>query len=369
MADPWPFQFTLPPPLPKDATPLTAEQAEQELLKQLETHRRAEKQILWDLAVLYSRTGRQEEAFARVQRVVEITETAEEKGKCHLTMGQLMEQMRHFEMAIRHYSRALFLEPADDRVWYLIHNNLGYCLNHFGRFDEAEFYCRKAIEIDPTRQNAYKNLGIALEGQGDYASAAMCYIRAVQTNASDARSLRHLESLADKHPVVSVDVPEFDMQLQACREAVAHATQACIEALEQQKRDLSPVSTDKRPSRILCLDDEPSPLQSFKCVLEPLGYEVLTTLSSTEALRIMRTEPVDLLIQDIARPDINGIELYGIMKSDERLQNIPVVVHSGFEGNRKRFLERYPEVAAVIAKPYQVDHLLEVIRKALRSSQ
>jgi len=164
MADPWPFRFSVPQPPPQNATPFTAEQAEQELLKQLETHRRAEKQILWDLAVLYSRTGRQEEALARVQRVVEIVETAEEKAKCHLIMGQLMEQMRHFEMAIRYYSQALSFEPADGCVWYLIHNNLGYCLNHFGRFDEAEFYCRKAIEIDPARQNAYKNLGIALEG-------------------------------------------------------------------------------------------------------------------------------------------------------------------------------------------------------------
>jgi tetratricopeptide (TPR) repeat protein len=109
MTDPWPFRFSLPQPPPKDATPLTAEQAEQELLKQLETRRRPEEKILWDLAVLYSRTGRQEEAFARVQRVVEIVETAEEKAGCCLAMGQLMEQMQRFEMAIRYYSRALSL--------------------------------------------------------------------------------------------------------------------------------------------------------------------------------------------------------------------------------------------------------------------
>jgi CheY-like chemotaxis protein len=271
-------------------------------------------------------------------------------------------------MAIRHYSQALSLEPAEGCVWYLIHNNLGYCLNHFGRFDEAEFYCRKAIEIDPARQNAYKNLGIALEGQEDYAGAAMCYIRAVHTNASDARSLRHLESLADKHPVVCVDVPDFDRHLQGCRYAVAQATQRCNEILEQQEKDASPVSTDKRPARILCLDDEPGPLGAYKCILEPLGYEVLTTRSSTEALRIMRTETVDLLIQDLSRPDINGIELYGIMKSDERLQHIPVVVCSGYDVNRKRFRELYPEVAPVIEKPYEIDHLLEVVRKALRSA-
>ena len=164
MSENWSFRFTLPEEPPKDGTPVTAEQAEQLLLRQLETHQRPEDQVLWDLAKLYSQTDRHAESLARVKQLVAISETPEKKARCYLGMGQLMEQTRDYEAAIRYYSEALSLEPVNDQVWYFINNNLGYSLNHFGRYAEAEPYCRRAIEIDPMRYNAYKNLGVALEG-------------------------------------------------------------------------------------------------------------------------------------------------------------------------------------------------------------
>jgi len=84
-------------------------------------------------------------------------------------------------------------------------------------------------------------------------------------------------------------------------------------------------------------------------------------------MRILLTEPIDLLIQDLARPGINGFELYAKLKADERLQNIPVVICSGHDVSRKKFLDRYPEVAGVLAKPFDVEMLLDVVRKALLS--
>ena len=127
------------------------------------------------------------------------------------------------------------------------------------------------------------------------------------------------------------------------------------------------MANDKKPVRILCLDDEPAPPAALKSVLEPHGYEVVTTTSSMEALRIMQTTAVDLLIQDVYRPDMSGITLYGIMKADERLQNIPVVICSG-NGVRK-FLDRYPKVEGALEKPFDVGHLLDVVRKALKSTE
>jgi tetratricopeptide (TPR) repeat protein len=206
--------------------PVSAQAAEQALLRQLQTKERPEQAVLWDLAYLYSHAGQQNRAFDLVQAVVEKVATLEEKAGCYLAMGQLQEQMKNYEMAIRYYRQALALEPVSERTWYFIHNNLGYCLNHFGRFAEAEPYCRHAIAIDPLRYNAHKNLGVSLEGLEDYAGAAMCYIESVLTNAADPRALRHLEQLAQKHPIVTIDLPDFDVQLKACRSAVQEAGEA-----------------------------------------------------------------------------------------------------------------------------------------------
>jgi len=147
--------------------------------------------------------------------------TLEEKAKCFLNMGRLMEQMHDFEMAIKYYSTALSLEPINNETWYFIYNNLGFSLNQLQRYAEAESYCRQAIQIEPQRHNAYKNLGVAMEGQSDYFAAAKCFIQSVQTNAADPRALKHLEQLAEKHPTVTVDMVNFESQLEICRTAVA----------------------------------------------------------------------------------------------------------------------------------------------------
>lgn len=128
------------------------------------------------------------------------------------------------------------------------------------------------------------------------------------------------------------------------------------------------MTRDKKPERILCLDDQAAPLDTYKYILEPHGYEVVTALDSIEALRIMVNEPVDLLIQDLARPGINGFELYAMLKANERLQNIPVVICSGDDQFLNRFLDCYPKVEGALEKPFDVERLVDVVRIALRSA-
>jgi Flp pilus assembly protein TadD len=218
MTKEWKFRFTV-PSIP-DGKPITPNEAEGVLLKQLQTGVRNPEDVMWDLARLYSLTGHQDVALQCVQQLVEATEDPEKKAACYLAMGQLMEQVNDYEAAIKFYSEAMVLEPVNSQTWYFINNNLGYCLNHFGRNVEAERYCQTAIQIDPLRHNGYKNLGISLEGQDLYALAARCYVAAVQTNASDFRALRHLEHLLTKHPEVALEIDDIQFYLEACRAAV-----------------------------------------------------------------------------------------------------------------------------------------------------
>ena len=96
---------------------------------------------------------------------------------------------------------------------YLIHNNLGFCLNHFGRYSEAEGYCRSAIKIDPSPTQCDKNLGVSLAGQGDYANAADSFISATKANAADGRALKLLEQVFAEHPEIKAEMPEIEGQI------------------------------------------------------------------------------------------------------------------------------------------------------------
>jgi tetratricopeptide (TPR) repeat protein len=212
------FNFTI--PKQPEGKPISAEEAERMLLEKLDKCEAEFHDALWDLAYFYSKTGRQPLAQKFLERLIAITEDPEKQAGCYLGLGQLMEQMGNFEAAIAFYSQAFSLEPVNTPTWYFINNNLGYSLNQLSRFKEAEGYCRSAIRIDPERQNAFKNLGISLAGQGQFVEAARNYIMGVRANAADGRALRLLEELFAEHPELAAEIPDIAEQIQECRKAV-----------------------------------------------------------------------------------------------------------------------------------------------------
>ena len=169
------------------------------------------------LVSIYVRTYRPTDAVPYLRRLLATTEDPEEQAEHLLTLGQLMEQGGDLPAAVEFYTRGLALQVGAEGVRYLLHNNLGYCLNQFGRYGEAEPLCRAAIALDAERYNAQKNLGVALEGQGRYAEAAQCYVQSIRRNPGDPRALRHLETMLARHPEVTAAAADLPATLEACR--------------------------------------------------------------------------------------------------------------------------------------------------------
>jgi tetratricopeptide (TPR) repeat protein len=222
-------------PLPEGEA-LTAEEAENRVLRQLEDRGGTCKETLWQLAAIQSRMGKHSEALAHIQRLLQLTDDVEENATCFLALGQMMEQTGDFAAAIKYYRGGFLLKPTKPTTSYWINNNLGYCLNVLQRYDEAEGCLRRAIRIAPKMPNAYKNLGLLFQGRSDYGKAARCFIRAIKANASNARPLKHLEELADAHPEVLDDIPGLAGQIEMCRKAVEFADQARPDWEEHWKR-------------------------------------------------------------------------------------------------------------------------------------
>lgn len=159
-------------------------------------------------------------AHAYIAEMLTYAEVSWQKADCRLCLGQLKEREGAFEEALRVYRSAfdLRLERNDVAVWYLLNNNLGFCLNLFAQHTEAERYCRAAIEINPRKYNAYKNLGIALQGQGRYREAAEAFIRATQIYPRDRRALNLLEKLLSQQNGDLPNISDLMINLKRCRE-------------------------------------------------------------------------------------------------------------------------------------------------------
>ena len=196
---------------------------EARLLAMLSDCERALAEALMDLSHFYQSVGNPKKASAYLEYVMPPTMDLEQRARHYLQKGQLMEQQNNYRMAMAFYAQALPLEPTDSRVWYLINNNLGYCLNHFQEYIRAEEYCRSAIRVDPSRHNAYKNLGISLEGQGHFLDAIASYIQAIEMRPQDPRALLCLEEVLKRQPFLLIENPDLSEIVAKCQEAVLAA--------------------------------------------------------------------------------------------------------------------------------------------------
>ena len=80
--------------------------------------------------------------------------------------------------------------------------------------------------------------------------------------------------------------------------------------------------------RILVVDDEAGVRELLSVVLSRDGYEVLTSADGAAGLSAFRRGGVELVLQDLKMPGMDGLELLKALKSDDPL--VPVMVLTAF---------------------------------------
>ena len=188
-----------------DNTPDT----EQLLLARLESSTTSEDYFRWMLFVVgfYRGINKIDAAAHLLEAFIKVSKDVEQTAHCYLALGQIATDELRYDAALNHFSAALDLAPQKRKVVYVLHNNIGFCLNSLGRFVEGEKHCRMAIEIDWTRASAYRNLGVSLNGQDNVVGGAWALTEAIKTDDRDNRSRVLLEKLLALHPMLGVQCP------------------------------------------------------------------------------------------------------------------------------------------------------------------
>ena len=94
-------------------------------------------------------------------------------------------------------------------------------------------------------------------------------------------------------------------------------------------------------ARILIVDDNPINLKLASDVLEAAGFEVVRAEDAEEAQRILADLVPDLILMDIALPGMDGLTLSAKLKSNPRLQTVPIVAltASAMKGDDRRAID------------------------------
>lgn len=118
-----------------------------------------------------------------------------------------------------------------------------------------------------------------------------------------------------------------------------------------------------RVKRVLAVDNEPNTLYLFKSILEPEGYDVISTPSGEQALDVLKIQQIDLLITDILMPEMDGWELVRKVREELKL-TLPIIVVTVHAPPKTAAKEH--DVQAIITKPFDRKKLISEIKKMLR---
>jgi two-component system KDP operon response regulator KdpE len=120
---------------------------------------------------------------------------------------------------------------------------------------------------------------------------------------------------------------------------------------------------DMTSGRILVADDEPQIRRVMRTTLVAQGYEVADVRSGEEVLQKIREERFDLLLLDVNRPGMSGLEVCRDVRKTSEIAIIMLTVRDS----------EHDKVAALdagaddyVTKPFSTQELLARIRAALR---
>jgi putative two-component system response regulator len=123
---------------------------------------------------------------------------------------------------------------------------------------------------------------------------------------------------------------------------------------------------ERRPARILVVDDEPRNTKLIKAMLAAEGYSIDTAGSGNEALAAVRNAKPDLVLLDVMMPDMTGFDVAAALKLDTATHNIPIIMVSSLDDRASKLTALGKGAEEFLTKPVDRAELIVRTRNLLR---
>lgn len=118
-------------------------------------------------------------------------------------------------------------------------------------------------------------------------------------------------------------------------------------------------------TRILVVDDEIETLDMLRAFLELIGYEVVTTLNSTDALFLAELEKPDLVLLDIMMPVMDGFTICKMMRLHPGTKHLPIVFVTAYAALDLEDRRKEAGGDLLLMKPFAISALATMVKSAL----
>jgi CheY-like chemotaxis protein len=114
-------------------------------------------------------------------------------------------------------------------------------------------------------------------------------------------------------------------------------------------------------ANVLVVDDEQSIRSLLVAILEDEGHSVVQAADGYQALDVLKTQDLDIVILDVMMPGIDGRETYRRIRLMPELEHVPVIMVSAGSFSA-------PEtVHAFLRKPFRLDDFVSTLDHALNA--
>ena len=117
--------------------------------------------------------------------------------------------------------------------------------------------------------------------------------------------------------------------------------------------------------KILIVDDEPDIVKITNFRLKKLGYETETAANGKEALDLLKTNTFDLIFLDLRMPVLDGYETCKIIKADDKLKDIPIIVFSASTSQSSESIKIQLDITDVLIKPFEPEDLISKVKNLI----
>lgn len=115
---------------------------------------------------------------------------------------------------------------------------------------------------------------------------------------------------------------------------------------------------------IMIVEDSATTRSMIRAVLEEFDeVETVEAASGFEAIKLLPSQEVDLVVTDINMPDINGLELINFMRKDERWVKIPIIIISTERSEEDKRRGVALGADAYITKPFDPEDLQGLVKE------
>jgi chemosensory pili system protein ChpA (sensor histidine kinase/response regulator) len=121
----------------------------------------------------------------------------------------------------------------------------------------------------------------------------------------------------------------------------------------------------EKASLVMVIDDSVTVRKVTTRLLERNGYEVITAKDGVDAIATLQDFKPDIMLLDIEMPRMDGFEVATLVRHDERLKDVPIIMITSRTGQKHKDRALSIGVNGYLGKPFQEHDLLENIEKYL----